>query len=99
MKGPSRTNDDVVGRQGDAWGGGDGRCGGTGHGVVFFIIEHALRGDEVIVAKAGKPLVCIVPFHDRSPSNRVPGSAQGMFTMAKDFDAPLTEEDLAAWEK
>ena len=63
------------------------------------LIEHALRGDEVIVAKAGKPLVCIVPFHDRSPSNRVPGSAQGMFTMAKDFDAPLTEEDLAAWEK
>ena len=56
------------------------------------LIEHALNGDEVIVAKAGKELVKIVPIED--PIERVPGSAIGKVTMSDDFDAPLNEEDV-----
>ena len=62
------------------------------------LIERALQGDEVIVAKAGKPIVCIVPYPVRHPTARVPGSAQGAFTMASDFDVPLSDGELAAWE-
>lgn len=62
------------------------------------LIERALQGDRVIVAKAGKPIVCIVPYALPPPKNRVPGSAAGMFTMASDFDAPLSDAELAVWE-
>ena len=62
------------------------------------LIGRVLQGDEVVIAKAGKPLVCIVPYRDRHPTGRVPGSARGQFTMAADFDAPLPESDLEAWE-
>jgi len=63
------------------------------------LIERALQGDEVIVAKAGKPLVCIVPYRALHPSGRTPGSAKGKFTMTDDFNASLSKKELEAWEK
>ena len=62
------------------------------------LIGRVLQGDEVVIAKAGKPLVCIVPYRDRHPTGRTPGSAHGQFTMADDFDAPLPAAELEAWE-
>jgi len=61
------------------------------------LIERALAGDEVIIAKAGKPVVCLVPYRAKRPSRRTPGSAAGEFHMADDFDAPLSEADLQDW--
>ena len=58
------------------------------------LIQRALAGDEVIVAKAGKPLVRLVPVASAGP--RRPGSAKGLVEfMADDFDAPL--EDFAEY--
>ena len=62
------------------------------------LIGRVLQGDEVVIAKAGKPIVCIVPYRPRHPSGRTPGSARGQFTMAADFNAPLPETELEAWE-
>ncbi len=59
--------------------------------------ERAVAGDEVIIAKAGEPLVCIVPYRAPPPSKRKPGSAAGEFKMAADFDAPLPETTLKDW--
>ena len=56
------------------------------------LIDRALKGDEVVIAKAGRPLVCIVPYHTLHPQAREPGSARGEFTMADDFDAPLPDD-------
>jgi len=59
------------------------------------LIERALRGDEVIVAKAGRPLVVLVPYAQRVSDARDPGTGRGAFTVSADFDAPLPESELA----
>ena len=56
------------------------------------LIEHALNGDEVIVAKAGKALVKIVPIEE--PLERTPDQAKGKIIMSDDFNAPLNEAEL-----
>jgi len=60
------------------------------------LIEKARFGEEVIVAKAGKPVVKIVPV-DAPKKQRRPGSALGMFTMGDDFGDPLPDEMLEAF--
>lgn len=50
------------------------------------LVEKALAGEEVIIAKAGKPLVKLVPINkDESP--RLPGRLKGQIWIAQDFDA------------
>ena len=63
------------------------------------LIQSVLAGDEVIIAKSGKPLACIVPYHERHPMERTPGSARGRFSMAEDFEAPLPEAEVRDWEQ
>jgi prevent-host-death family protein len=49
------------------------------------LIEKVLRGEEVIIAKAGKPVVRLVPYvKDNSP--RIPGRLKGKIKIAEDFD-------------
>lgn len=49
------------------------------------LVEEVQRGGEVILAKAGKPVAKIIPYHGaRAP--RVPGSMAGEIWMAPDFD-------------
>ena len=63
------------------------------------LIQSVLEGNEVIIAKAGRPLACIVPYRESHPTNRTPGSAQGRFNMAEDFESPLSETELRDWEQ
>ncbi|WP_169974018.1 type II toxin-antitoxin system Phd/YefM family antitoxin [Tautonia rosea] len=50
------------------------------------LIEHALSGEEVIIAKAGQPMVRLVPIRpDESP--RKGGQWKGKVQIAEDFDA------------
>lgn len=59
------------------------------------LLEQVAAGEEVVIAKAGKPVARLVPV-DR-PEPRVPGIARGRVTDA--FFEPLPEEELAAWEQ
>lgn len=61
------------------------------------LIEAVAEGDEVVIAKAGKPVVRIVPF-DRPKSPRRLGGLKGKIRTAEDFDAPLPDDLLAAFE-
>jgi prevent-host-death family protein len=56
------------------------------------LIERARSGDEVIIAKAGTPMVRLVPV-DR-PAKRMFGSAKGQIKFKKGWDAPMTEREL-----
>jgi prevent-host-death family protein len=57
------------------------------------LIEYALRGEKVIIAKAGQPMVRLVPIRtDDSP--RVGGQWKGRVRIAADFDA--LPDDIAA---
>lgn len=60
------------------------------------LIQRALQGEEVTIAKAGKPLVRLTPVAERRKP--VLGSARGTFELQSGWDDPLTEEELAEWE-
>lgn len=55
------------------------------------IINKALLGEEIVIARGDKPLVRLVPVE--SPAKRrVPGSGRGqLIEMSDDFDAPLDD--------
>ncbi|MES2114250.1 MAG: type II toxin-antitoxin system Phd/YefM family antitoxin [Pseudomonadota bacterium] len=61
------------------------------------LIEAVAQGEEIIIAKAGKPAARLVPV-DTPPPVRRPGLMKGKLRIADDFDAPLPEELLAAFE-
>jgi prevent-host-death family protein len=51
------------------------------------LVQKAMLGEEVIVAKENKPVVKIVPL---KPTTRKPGTGKGIW-MSPDFDAPLDD--------
>jgi prevent-host-death family protein len=55
------------------------------------IIQKALMGEEIIIAKGHKPLVKLVPL-SKPAGKRIPGSAsKQILYIADDFDAPLDD--------
>ena len=62
------------------------------------LIEKAAAGEEIILARAGKPRARLVPLAANPPSLRVPGKGKGRFRMSADFDAPLPPELLRRFE-
>ena len=61
------------------------------------LVERAAEGEEIVIAKAGKPIARLVGLsNDRSP--RVPGSMLGRIQIADDFDAPLPPGVLAGFQ-
>jgi prevent-host-death family protein len=57
------------------------------------LLERVLSGEEVVIAKAGKPVARILPFVAEDTSPRVPGIDKGKVVMMPDFDDPLPEFD------
>ncbi|MBK6846038.1 MAG: type II toxin-antitoxin system Phd/YefM family antitoxin [Proteobacteria bacterium] len=56
------------------------------------LIQRALDGEEVIIAKGDKPLVRLVVL-ESALRKRTLGSAAGQIRIADDFDAPLGDFD------
>ena len=57
------------------------------------LIESALAGEEIVIAKAGKPLVKLTPYQeDKQP--RTPGGWEGKVIMSDDFDEELPTDIL-----
>lgn len=54
------------------------------------LVEAAVAGGEVIIARDNKPLLKLVPLA-ASDRPRQPGSARGQVWMSEDFDAPLPD--------
>jgi prevent-host-death family protein len=50
------------------------------------LIEQAQQGNEVILAKAGKPVARLIAYQE-PPRPRIPGSMAGQIWIAPDFDA------------
>ncbi len=61
------------------------------------LIEAAERGEDVIIARAGKPVVRLVSIGPARPHRR-PGSLEGQLIISEDFDAPLPDDILDAFE-
>ena len=63
------------------------------------LVERALAGEDVIIARNGVPLVKLVPV-EKPRQPRVPGRLKGQVWMAPDFeftDAEI-EELFESWE-
>jgi prevent-host-death family protein len=50
------------------------------------LVERVERGDEVVIARAGRPVARLVPFRPRT-APRVSGLWRGRVEIAADFDA------------
>jgi prevent-host-death family protein len=61
------------------------------------LVERAMAGEEIVLAKAGKPRVKLVPV-DAKPKKRTPGRWLGKLTVPDSFFDPLPDEELAGWE-
>lgn len=60
------------------------------------LIEAALRGEEVIIARGDKPVVKLVPFETRK--FRLGGLEGHDLGEGPDWFEPMSEEDLHLWE-
>lgn len=49
------------------------------------LVDRALAGEEVIIGRAGKPAVRLVPLVQRAEQRR-PGTLKGQLRIAQDFD-------------
>lgn len=49
------------------------------------VLQRVERGEEIVVARAGRPIARIVPIN-RSRSPRAPGAWKGQVRLAPDFD-------------
>ena len=61
------------------------------------LAEAVAAGEEIIVAKAGKPMMKLVPLNSEPKPRRL-GLLKGKIHMVENFDEPLPEEILDAFE-
>ena len=60
------------------------------------LVEAAAAGEEIVIARAGRPRARLVPL--KAASRRRPGRTKGTTWIADDFDAPLPDALLRAFE-
>ena len=58
------------------------------------LIDRATAGEDILIGRAGKPLVRLVPVDDMAP--RQPGLLKGLTVPDALFD-PLPGDELALW--
>ncbi len=61
------------------------------------LLKRVEGGEEILIARAGQPVAKLVPL--RNPAEpRQPGGWEGQVWIAPDFDAPLPDDILDAFE-
>lgn len=61
------------------------------------LLSRVESGEEIIIAKAGKPIARLVPVEKKAIKRR-PGSAKGLIVMKNSFFEPLPEDILKEFE-
>ena len=62
------------------------------------LIELAAEGEEIFLARAGRPRAKIVGLEDRNKALRVPGKGKGRLAPKRGFQDPLPESLLELFE-
>ena len=55
------------------------------------LLNQVLKGDEIIIARDGKPLVRLIPYTEETQV-RQGGQLKGLIKISNDFDAPLPDK-------
>jgi len=61
------------------------------------ILDRVSAGEEIVIAKAGKPVARLVPVAVTATA-RVAGTYAGKIQIADDFEAPLPDDELEGFE-
>ncbi len=57
------------------------------------LVEAAAAGEEIVIAKAGKPMARLVPLGEAKPAGkRTLGLLAGQFKVPEDFDTMFEDE-------
>jgi prevent-host-death family protein len=62
------------------------------------LLADVAAGEEIVIARAGKPIARIVPVAGQRPE-RVLGIDKGRVVIGDDFDGPLPDDMLAGFER
>jgi len=60
------------------------------------LLQRVAAGDEIVITRSGQPVAKLVPVGRRAA--RVLGRDEGRFEVPDDFDAPLPDAELEAFE-
>jgi prevent-host-death family protein len=60
------------------------------------LVQRAANGEEIIIARNGQPQARLMPLARKAP--RVPGRGAGKWKVSPDFNDPIPDELLAAFE-
>lgn len=60
------------------------------------LVERAEAGEEIVIARAGRPVARLAPLTSRGGPRRL-GLLDGRFRIPDDFNTPLPEELLQAF--
>ena len=55
------------------------------------LIEQTALGEEIVIAKHGKPVARLIPYHN-TIKKRTAGSLQGQIKLSDNFDSPLPDD-------
>ena len=60
------------------------------------LLDRAVAGEEIVIARAGKPLARLMPVTAAASKSgvRLGGLKRARLKLATDFHAPLTDDDL-----
>jgi len=63
------------------------------------LVEQAAKGEPFVIAKAGKPLVKVVPLDEppKKPVQRI-GFMKGQYSIPDDFDTMFQDEIIRMFE-
>ena len=61
------------------------------------LVERAAAGEEIVIARAGKPRARLVALPSKPPK-RVPGRWKGKVWISDDFNDPLPDDIQTAFE-
>jgi prevent-host-death family protein len=61
------------------------------------LLDRAEAGEEIVISRNGRPVARLVRFSPSRKARKL-GSLKGKIRMRADFDAPLPEDLLAAFE-
>jgi prevent-host-death family protein len=61
------------------------------------LLERVEAGEEIVIARAGKPVARLTPF-EKAASSRKPGTGKGEIRVGDDFDDDLPDDLLDMFE-
>jgi prevent-host-death family protein len=62
------------------------------------LVDRVVEGEEIIIARAGKPVAKLVPYKPLKTPKRKPGAWKGKVWISPDFDKPDPELEALFYE-